>query len=269
MYQRLIIIVGMPRSGTSWTSQIIDSSPQVRFRLSPFFSYEFKNAVSESSSKEEYERVFVGAYFSGNSFMNQTQRREAGLYPTFKYKHDPPEVLAIKMTRFHNLLQHIIDLFPDTKVISIVRHPCGAINSWLKTDGEFPIDADPMKEWKTGSCRKSGPGEFWGFNDWKDVTSLYLRLEIEYPDQFKIIRYEDLVDDSMNETKELFHFLDLEYTQQTQNFLFESQRTHIDDPYAVYKKQNVKDRWKHELDPKIQEEIINELARSKLGRFLA
>lgn len=268
MFKRIIVIVGMPRSGTSWLSQIIDSSPQVRFRLSPFFSYAFKNAVDEHSSKEEYERVFQGAYESDDVFMCRTKEREVGKYPVFEYKDEHPEFLAIKMTRFHNLISHMLDLFENMKMVSIVRHPCGAIYSWLTTPSEFPQDADPMQEWRTGACRKTGPEEFWGFEDWKKVTRLHMQLEQRFPDRFIILQYETLVDYPIRETKKLFHFLDLEYTEQTERFLKASHQRHEDDPYAVFKNPGVKDRWRNGLDPRIQQEIIDEIRGTDLERFL-
>ncbi|MCZ7574942.1 MAG: sulfotransferase [Ardenticatenaceae bacterium] len=268
MYRKIIAVVGMPRSGTSWLSQILDSSPQVRFRLSPFFSYEFKNAVNQSSSKEDYERVFQGAYQSSNNFMNQTDRRMSGHYPTFQQKENQPEFLAIKMTRFHNLLSRILDLFDDLKMVAIVRHPCGAIHSWLTHPREFPREADPLQEWRTGKCRKTAPEEFWGFEDWKKVTRLHLQLERDLPDKFRIMRYEDLVANSVRETVHLFAFLGLVYTAQTDHFLKLSQQQHCDDPYAVYKLPYVKNRWKEELDPRIRKEILAEIQHTDLARFL-
>jgi len=133
MYKQIIVVVGMPRSGTSWLSQILDSCPQVRFRLSPLFSYAFKNAVDEHSSKEEYEAVFQGAYHARDEFMEQARNRELGHYPTFKEKVPDPGFLVVKMTRFHHLLSTMLRYFEELKLVAIVRHPCGAINSWLTT----------------------------------------------------------------------------------------------------------------------------------------
>ncbi len=258
----------MPRSGTSWLSQIIDSSPQVRFRLSPLFSYAFKNAVDEKSSREEYLQVFQEAYLSDNEFMDQSNRRRTGQYPQFDLKDEDPEYLAVKMTRFHNLLTRMFELFEEIQMVSIVRHPCGAIHSWLSTPGEFPQDADPGKEWRSGACRKTGPEEFWGFEDWKRVTRLHMALEREHPDRFTIVQYETVIEQVETEAKRLFEFFGLEYTEQTEYFLGASHSRHDDNPYAVFKDPCVKDRWKSELDPKIQKEIIEEIAGTDLSIFL-
>ena len=41
--KKVIAIFGMPRSGTSFLGQILDSSPSVAYRLEPIFSYKLKN----------------------------------------------------------------------------------------------------------------------------------------------------------------------------------------------------------------------------------
>lgn len=269
MYKEIILLVGMPRSGTSWLSQILDSSPQVVFRLSPLFSYALKNAVDENSSKDAYEQMFTKAYMANDDeFMNQIHHRKSGHYPIFKEKINAPEFLVIKDTRYHNLLRHMLNLFENLKIVSIVRHPCGAIHSWLTNPGEFPSGADPMIEWRSGSCRKTGPEEFWGFEDWKKVTRLHLSLEKLFPNRFCIIQYENLTQDILKQTKDIFQFIGLEYTKQTEDFLIASQQIDDPNPYAVFKNPSTKDRWRSELNPEIQNQIIEEITNSELSRFL-
>jgi len=268
MFERIVLVVGMPRSGTSWLSQIVDSSPLVRFRLSPLFSYEFKNAVTEKSSKEDYDRVFEGAYGSNNEFMDQTYRRRNNEYPVFGEKFPGPPVLVIKMTRFHNLLQTILNYYENIRIVAIVRHPCGAIHSWLTTPGEFPENADPLVEWRNGSCRKTGPEEFWGFDDWLKVTRMHVEFEEKYRDRFRIIRYESLVDDVWTESKGLFRFLGLPFGRQTRDFLERTHASHQESCYAVFKNPNVKDRWRSGLDVDIQRAIVEEVNGTELRRFL-
>lgn len=268
MFKKIVVIVGMPRSGTSWLSQILDSSPQTRFKLSPIFSYAFKNAVNENSSKQDFQRLFEGVYETENEFLDQKSKREKGEYPNFETKDKEPEYLVIKMTRFHNLLEKMLSLFQNLSVVSIVRNPCGAINSWLTTPGEFPTDANPVKEWRTGSCRKTAPEEFWGFDDWKRVTNLHLQLKNQYPSQFYLLKYENLVDDVLTETDKLFEFLGLSVEEQTKEFLVQSQANHSKDSYAVFKSPKVKTRWQDELLPEIRDTIIWEIKSTELEVFL-
>ncbi|MFW6040705.1 MAG: sulfotransferase family protein [Thermoplasmatota archaeon] len=260
MYSKIIAIVGVPRSGTSWLGQIIDSSPAVRYRYQPIFSYAFKDAVDEDSSKKEYQQFFEGIYTSDDDFLCQKERKEKGIYPTFEEKKEEPDNLAFKMVRYHHLVPDMLNYFDNLKGVGIIRHPCAVINSWLSTPKEFPDDADPKEEWRHGECRNKGhPEEYWGFEAWKEVTEMYMDLEEEYPDQFTIVKYENLVDNPFEETQELFDFLDLSYTDQTENFLRKSQERHDDDPYSVFRDKKVKEKWKWELDEEIKEEILSEL----------
>ncbi len=209
MYTKIHLLMGMPRSGTSWLSQIFDSHPDVRFRLSPLFSYDFKNRLNETSTREEWEVVLRGAYGSDSAFMDQTERRKRGEYPIFPAKAKAPVHFAIKDTRFHNLARRALELLPNLDLIALVRHPCGAMHSWLTSKGEFPAGADPMAEWRSGRCRKTGYGEYWGFDDWKQVTDMHLELARIFPGRVLIQRYEDLVRDSRASVGAIFAFAGL------------------------------------------------------------
>ena len=264
----IIVIAGVPRSGTSWLGQIIESSPDVIYRFQPIFSYAFKEAVNVDSAKEDYERFFAGIYESSDDFLHQKDKREAGLYPTF-IKKDHPEYLVFKINRYQYLLSKMLYYFKNLKLIGIVRHPCGVINSWLKNHKEFPQDADPMKEWRFGACRNKGRAEeYFGFYKWKEVAHFYLDLKDKYPNQVNIIKYEELVNDPISLTKHILNFIGLDYVEQTETFLYECHSVHKDNPYAVFKDKTVMDKWISELDPYISNEIICEIEGTRLERFL-
>lgn len=267
MYKNIVAIVGMPRSGTSWLGQIFDSSPNVAYRLEPIFSYAFKNVVDENSAREDYIKLFDCIYASQDAFLLQRDKRKSGKYPTFS-KRKVLEFLTFKTTRFHYLLKDMLNYFDNLKMISIVRNPCGSINSWLNTPGEFPATADPMKEWRSGSCRKTAKEEYWGFDDWKKVTTLHMRLEKDFSKQFKIISYEKLVENTRKATEDIFEFVGLELEEQTINFTKECHKSHNEDSYAVFKKKDVAYTWKSNLPKGIREEIIAEVKGTPLEIFL-
>jgi hypothetical protein len=267
MFSRLVVLMGMPRSGTSWLSQIFDSSPETRFRLSPLFSYEFKNRLTELSSAAEWRAVLEGAYRSSSDFMSQGYRRRTGQYPVFSDKEPEPPVLVVKDTRFHDLTGALLGHFPEARVVALVRHPCGSINSWLRAPREFPAGADPRREWRSGACRKTGYGEYWGFEDWRSVTRLYLRLAEEHPERVTVARYEALVADPAGETRRLFAFCGLGYGPRTEEFLRACHRRHDASEYAVFKSPEVAERWRTELDPEIRAAILTELHGTELEVF--
>jgi len=269
MFKNIIAIAGVPRSGTSWLGQIIDSSPDVAFRTQPLFSYAFKDAVNEDSPREEYEAFFRAIYYSRDPFLLQTEKREKGLYPTFE-KNANPRFLAFKTCRYQYVLPKMLQHFENLKLIGIVRHPCGAINSWLKTAKEFPKNAVPRNEWRFGACRNKGrPEEFFGYYKWKEVAHLYLDLQDRHPSRVDIIRYDRLVGRPYAESYGMFDFLGLEVTAQTEAFLEACHASHDEDPYSVFKAPSVKDKWEQELDPYIASEILQDLIGTRLERFLA
>lgn len=266
--QKVIAIFGMPRSGTSFLGQVLDSCPEIAYRLEPLFSYKLKNMVDEHSSKQEFIEFFEKAFDShDDEFMNQTEKRQKGHYPIFEEK--KPVYLGFKTTRFHQLLLTMMKYFneDELKVISLVRHPAGAIYSWITHPKEFPSDADYKVEWKTGSCRKTAKEEFWGFEDWKKVMSLHVSLEKQYTN-FKIFQYENIIYNIEEEVNKIFEFAGIKLTQQTLDFLKESQSKNIDDPYAVFKDKSVTSKWKVKLDKDIAIEIISDIENTELERFL-
>jgi hypothetical protein len=267
MYRQVVAIFGMPRSGTSWLGQILDSAPNVAYRLEPIFSYAFKNAVDERSSRADYTRFFEGIYESKDDFLLQRDRRGSGFYPIFE-KDPAPDFLVFKTTRFHHLLSGMLSLLDDLKVISIVRNPCGAMSSWLHTPGEFPASADPKKEWRYGHCRKTAIEEFWGFEDWKHVTRLHLTLARQYPERMTIVQYEHLVDNPFDIVPGIFKFLGLTFSVQTRSFLADCHKRNDENSYSVYKDKSVARQWKRELDPEIRDEIVSGIVGTELARFL-
>lgn len=264
----LLWLNGMPRSGTSWLSQIFDSHPDVNFKLSPLFSYAFKNEVGIDSTREQWLDFFSRVAKSEDEFVNQTYRRTTGEYPIFKNKNLEFTHLVIKDTRYHNLTQRMLEILPELKFIHIVRNPCGAINSWINAPKEFPMEANVADEWKTGACRKTGKEEFWGFDDWKYLTRMYIDLSRHYEERIYIIQYEELVHKPEEVSKSMFDFAGLSMTQQTMDFLMASHQINVDNEYAVFKHRNVKDKWKTTLDAGIIEEITQDIQNTDLSRFL-
>ena len=76
------------------------------------------------------------------------------------------------------------------------------------------------------------------------------------------------MENAIDEVKKVFTFVGLDLSQSVRVFVEKSQTIHLDDPYAVYKNPMVKDRWKNELDNRIADAIVYDLAGTELARFL-
>jgi hypothetical protein len=266
-FTKVTWISGMPRSGTTWLSQIFASSPDVRLKFCPLFSYEFKNALDENSTEAEWKDLFYKVYNTKSEYLDQEYLKKQGLVPTFDKKNLAPNHLVIKSTRFHNLTPSILKKDNSIKFLFLVRNPCATIYSWLTNPYEFPKDAIPENEWRTGRCRKNAPGEFWGFNDWKNVVLQALELKELYPERFFILRYEELTENSEKCIKEIFSSLGILYEKQTSNFLLQSQSKHDGNKRSVYKKPSLKASWESGLSPDIIENCLKETKGTELEQF--
>ncbi len=264
----ILWIAGMPRSGTSWLAQILGSHPDTRLKLCPLFSYEFKNALDENSTLSEWTALLDAVYRTRGEYLDQEFLRKEHLVPEGLHKKEHPAVLVIKSNRFHDLLPRALELGVPMKFLFIVRDPRAAIASWLYNPLEFPSDLDPIQEWRSGRCRKTARGEFWGFDDWVAVTHLHLRLSRQYPDRVKLIRYEDLREHPVELATAIFGWCGLPFDDQTREFIVESRSTHSDNPRSVYKNPSEVDGKRKYLPAEIHDEILQELKDSDLSVFL-
>jgi hypothetical protein len=68
---------------------------------------------------------------------------------------------------------------------------------------------------------------------------MFLDFQKNYPNQFYLINYGNLITNTETEVKKLFEFCSLEYTKQTRSFLQASTSKESDDAYAVFKKKKM------------------------------
>lgn len=268
-----VFLLGMPRSGTSWLSQIVESSPACAVRLSPSFSYPLKHRLRMESTEQDWRDVLRAAHDSDDPFMTQNYRRDTGELGRFREK-EPSDIrlLAIKDTRFHGLYLDGWNKLKDAKLVYIVRHPAACLWSW-RCCKEFPADADFLSDWRSGACRKRGEpraraGEYWGFEDWKALTRRYLSLAESDPKRVHVMHYERLVADAEAETEALFSFLAVPLTGTTRRFLRDSQSHHDPRPYAVYKDRSVARAWRGEFPTHVLAQIEAETREPALAPFV-
>lgn len=266
----VISIHGTPRSGTSWLGKIFDSHPAVAYRYQPLFSYRFRDAITARSSTDEIEDFLHQLYeVDGDEFILQMPQSRRGAHPFALIKSASPAYLVMKEVRYHYVMQLLLKEVAGLKMIGIVRHPCGVINSWFKTPREYSPDWDKMEEWREAPSKNEGRmEEYYGFSRWKELAYQFMQMERNYPHSFYLLKYEDLVANPIRETSKLFTFCNLDMNEQVHEFLRASHAAEINDPDTVYRTPDVADRWKIELDINIQNTIINEVSGTQLERFL-
>ncbi|MBK7211675.1 MAG: sulfotransferase [Xanthomonadales bacterium] len=255
-------IHGAPRSGTSWLGQLLNSHPAVKYCYQPFFSYAFRGRADLSTNANELRTLFVEMRDSNDDFVNQSgSARIARSAPSFDKC--TPTHLIYKEVRFHHLLPHFMRVLPDFRAIGIVRDPRFMLASWFNAPREFDPTWTLEREWRNASLKNRGLEENWyGFTRWVELTRLFLHLEQTYSDRFTLIRYEDLVKDTLDSVKRLMDFCGLAMTKQTRKFITASTSVNDGDPYGVFRsgRSETVTPPKCRLHPEIVSAIQHELA---------
>ena len=265
-----IAIHGVPRSGTTWIGEIINSSKNVKYAFQPLFSYKYKNYLTKCSNRYEINNFFeLLKNELEDSFILQKDKRENGLLPKF-IKSEITHVVY-KEVRYHNILFNLARNSPDLKFVFIIRSPFAVINSWLKAPREFRKDLNwsIYEEWRYALKKNLNKvEEFNGFEKWKEATNIFLEIKKQFPDRVYIIEYNKFLENTLKYTTELFSFCELKLESQTMDFISKRSRREEKDAYSVYRIKNNDDKWKYELDNKIVKEIKSDLFGTSLKKYM-
>ncbi|MDO6758740.1 sulfotransferase domain-containing protein [Tamlana sp. 2_MG-2023] len=251
-----IAIHSVPRSGSSWLGSIFDSSPHVAYRLQPLFSYTHKGQIGEQANLYEINAFFADIYNTEDEFVLQRDSKLRGIIPRFEK--DEISHILYKEVRYHNVLKNLLEKDKELKVIGLIRNPFSVISSWLKAPKEFKKELGWVvdEEWRWAPKKNKGKvEEFNGFEKWKEVVFLFLKLKQKFPEQFYLLEYEDLISNKKVQIEKLFSFSDLEIHEQTLGFLENSSKKNDKDAYSVFKIKKHDEDWKEELPKNIIEDI--------------
>lgn len=260
-------IFGAPRSGTSWLSHIFNSHPDVVLRFQPLFSYGHKGHLTASSSAELIRQFFEEILYTQDPFATMTSEIQKN-YPSFQ-KSAIPTHLAFKETRYIHIIENMLSQCSEVKIIGIVRNPLAVLASWASAPKEFNPEWDICFEWREALAKNEHkPEEFYGFNKWKEVAELFLYFEKHYPEQFFLVKYDELNKAPLDVITKIFTFTGLEVCDQVQEFLLESKSRHDPDPYSVYRSNANDKNWQDILPDEIVKQVMLELKNTSLEDFL-
>ena len=258
----------MPRSGTTWISQILEAHPAIAVRFSPNYSYTFKNTLTIQSTAKDWINVLTASLTTADPFVTHEYRRTTGELPRFPKAPNDITRLCVKDTRFHELYLGGLSVLPKAQLVYVVRDPCATLYSWSKCK-EFPAHTPLVDGWRNGAGRKEeGPGEYWGFDDWKRLTAMYDRLAETTPEQVYIVSYEAMVACAVDEAMRLLRFARLPWNEEIDRFIARSQQSHAESPYSVFKTPRHSERWRSSFPPSILRAVLDEVAGTRLERYL-
>ncbi len=264
-----IAIHSVPRSGSTWLGSIFDSCPNVLYKYQPLFSYALKGFLSPESSAEEIKTFFLKLEQINDNFIDQKEAKAKGIVPEFRK--ESFTTIVYKEVRYNNILKNLLLKDKEIKIIGLIRNPLAVLSSWYNARREFRKDLGWKleEEWRFAAKKnRNKPEEFFGFEKWKQTAQLFEQLNIEYPERFYLVKYEDLLNKTEETVKYLFNFSNLNYTKQTEKFIKASKNKHNEDVYSVFKVKTEDKNWQNLLPRQIIEEINKNLKTSSMKKYI-
>ncbi|EGU0166573.1 sulfotransferase [Vibrio parahaemolyticus] len=263
-------LFSVPRSGSSWLGELINSSPDVCYLFQPLFSYAFKSYLDSTSKKDDVIDFFNKIKSTKDEFVLQSSSRASGSKPHFKEKEECPNNIVFKEVRYLNLIENLLFEDDEIKIVGLVRNPLSVLNSWKNAPREFRIDLgwNFKDEWfDAKSKNQTKDEEYFGYKKWKESTLLFESLAKTYPDRFIIVNYENLVNDTLGEVTRLYNFLDIDISSQTLDFINASTSLTTKETYSVFNGKLKSDPLL-DIPQSIVDFIVSDCNESNLDKYL-
>jgi len=142
MYERLINIHGVPRSGTTWLAEIFNSAPCVRYKHQPLYKAPFKGTIGASTSAGDLRQYFERLYHFAAPHVDRTEDRLVGIAPQFPIKDSEPTVLVSKHVRHHFLVPHLLEQLEE----QISRWEAESLLAELESGDVRPVPTQAVAE---------------------------------------------------------------------------------------------------------------------------
>ena len=269
-----LAIHSVPRSGSSWLGEIVNSHPAVNYNFQPLFSYAFKSALDDDTSQADIRRFFSDVAASQDPFITQQEGRAKGIKPNF-VKQGEARVVAYKEVRYHYILEHALKTVPEFKCVGLVRCPFAALSSFKQAPREFRADLgwDFEREWRFAQSKNENRREdYFGYEKWKETAQVFLRLKEQFPDRMHLVNYNALISDTVSQVEALFAFIGLDVPPQTRAFIeadLHEQPEQGVDTYSVFNARSTDTGWQGKLSEQTLHYIYNDLKSSPLAAFFS
>jgi len=313
----MLFIVGMTRGGNTWLGKIFDAHPDVLYRHEPdsiLKTAKFPAFCADRDvdlylplAQDYFEKVLrvrtskaIGTFpIMPKSYLSSTQYQlkrgmvvgakgfeKLGLFRRFFRDLPLPEMAG--RSRIHHVVKSIAALghmnlfsriYPDARIILLLRHPAGQIASALNAIARDKVDGQPpaTEDWgiyedlaATEKGRKLGL-TIAGFKSFDPVQRLAWRWAISNDKalddlagnrNLRIVRYEDLCQDPVGVSQGLFDFAGLDWRPEVESFIRQSSTAKDGNTYDRVLRDSVKTAasWRSRLRPD-QIGLIEEVLR--------
>ncbi|HEX3699935.1 MAG TPA: sulfotransferase [Phenylobacterium sp.] len=272
----IFFVCGAPKSGTTWVQRILDAHPQICCSGEGHFVERFTSPLAKvlnsynQQMKIETEQVYEGkpvyspidqAEFDAlcRGFMLRRMASRAG--PQVRW-------LGDKTPRYTHQLDQLDRLFPECRIIHIVRDPRDVAVSRLGHSHRVGLtDAfTPGSRQHDTEVRAAASG-------WSEAVSAVNAFARTHPDRVHELRYRDLSEDPIGESARMLGFLGapadpalLAEIAQATSFEALTGRRRGEEDGGSYFRKGIMEDWKSRLDPQAERAIresCGELMRQK------
>ncbi|MBS0640412.1 MAG: sulfotransferase [Proteobacteria bacterium] len=307
-----ILILGAPRSGTTWLAKIIDSHPDVLYRHEPdetlpsppvvtadllpgLLSRWIADRTPRSVTKRPFfpkswqgaagrtVRTLWAAAAGAASRLPRPFSAPAG-WRIPDFASGPPVKVALKSVRWVQGAPVLARTLPASRIIFILRHPCGQVASVMRgnrqkrfdlrtTGTDMPFDEAQAVAYAAGfgvqdaafQALPDAAKYAWSWRAFNEPAydALAPCLNVQ------VVLYEALCADPLAQSRRILDFAGLDWNQQTEDFVTRS-TTHDGNAgyYAIF--QNAvaaAERWRQSMSAADQAAVRSVIARSPLARF--
>jgi Sulfotransferase family len=302
-----ILIVGAPRSGTSWLGKIFDSHPDVLYRFEPdWFDSDqvvtdsdmiranmarwLRNRDPRSAGKRPF---FAKSWQTARSRLLRASLVYAGAaanriglpaWPIPDLGCAMRARAVVKSVRLRDGLGAFVSACPEGRALLILRHPCGQAASLMRGTRDRRFDlAKPGTDMAYDEARTIGfaagygidEGSFRGLTDaakyawsWREFNETAFG-SIADRSNARVVIYEDLCASPMDQARTILTFAGLHWTAQTETFLARSTSYGRAAGYYAVLRNSIAaaDRWRSELAPRDQDAVRKVVRGSNLIRY--
>jgi hypothetical protein len=216
--ERLVFVLGCPRSGTTWVQRLLSCHPRVRTGQE---SNLFIDSIGlqlrrwrRGLSLRERSGVGLACYFTEPEMLELLREFMLKLLQRMLAPLEDGEIFVEKTPDHALYLAEIIEMLPAGRIIHVIRDPRDVVASLIAASRGWASES----LWAPRSARQGA--KLW----MKSVKTVQKTIENTQTKQVLEVRYEDLYDSPIPSLKRIAEFVGLEWTEEQMLAVVEANR---------------------------------------------